>query len=327
MKTTDRRRFLCIAAACLAAPAASGAAAAPWPSRPVKLLVPGGAGGVVDIRARWLAPRLAAVLGQAVVVENKPGAGGILGMESAARGEADPHTIVLVHQGTMAVNPALHAKLPYDPLHDFAPLTLLGIGSLALVVRPQLEVASVDDLLRLARSRRQPLAFGSPGIGTPPHLAGELFVRETGITATHVPYRGGGQAASDLMAGHVDFSIEGLTVTRPLVDSGRLKALATTGRERTPSMPGVPTLREAGIAGYSFQGWVGLVMQAATPPEIVARAHAALAQVLSTPEAAAYFAEAGAEPGLLTPVAFTAFIREEQVRMARLVRDAGIRAE
>ena len=323
---TNRRRMLAAALALAAAPVVRGAAS-PWPIRPVRLVVPGGTGGVTDVRARWLAPRLGAVLGQPVVVENKAGAGGIVAMESLARGEADTHVIAVVHQGTMAVNPAMHAKLPYDALRDFAPLCLLGIGPLALVVRPQLEVASLADLLRLARSRAQPLTFGSPGVGTPPHLAGELFRRESGIAALHVPYRGGGQAATDLMAGHVDFSVEGLSVTAPLVKSGRLRALATTGPERVAALPDVPTMREAGLPNYTFRGWVGLAMQAATPRDIVARAHGAIAQVLATPEAIEWFAAAGAVPGQLSPDAFAAFVLEEQQSIGRIVREAGLRAE
>jgi tripartite-type tricarboxylate transporter receptor subunit TctC len=323
MHTITRRRFLSLAAAC-AAPAL--AMPTSWPVRPVRLLVPGGAGGVVDVRARWLAPRLSALLGQPVFIENKAGAGGLLAMESAAR-DADGHTIVMVHQGTMATNPALYAKLPYDPLRDFMPLTLFGIGALALVVAPHIKAASVAELLQLGRSRREPLTFGSPGVGTPPHLAGALFCREGAIQATHIPYRSGGQAASDLMAGHVDFSIEGLTVSRPLVQAGRLRALATTARERVASMAGVPTLRESGLPNYAFQGWVGLAVHGTVPYAAAVKAHAAIAQVMRSAEAVEYFAADGAEPGLLSPEDFAAFIRDEQVRIARIVRDAGIRAE
>lgn len=324
MSPTSRRRFVCLAAASLAWPALS--APTTWPARPVRLLVAGGPGGVTDVRARWLAPRLSAVLGQPVLVENRAGAGGILAMEGAAR-EADAHTIVLIHQGTMATNPALHAKLPYDPLRDFAPLTLFGIGALALVVAPRNPATTVAELVQLARERREPLSYGSPGVGTPPHLAAALFCRESAIQATHIPYKGGGQAASDLMAGHLDFSIEGLSVSRPLVQGGRLRALATTSRARVPSMPGVPTMREAGLPNYEFNGWVGLAMHASVPQPVLLKAHEAIAGLLRTAEAAEYFAAVGAEPGLMSPEACAAFIREEQVRIARIVRDAGIRAE
>jgi tripartite-type tricarboxylate transporter receptor subunit TctC len=324
MSPTSRRRFLALSAACAVLP--SMAMPTAWPVRPVRLLVPGGPGGVTDVRARWLAPRLSAVLGQPVIVENRAGAGGIVAMESAAR-DAEGHTIVVIHQGTMAVNPALHPKLPYDPLRDFMPLTLFGIGPLALVVPVKSQATTVAELLEMARSRREPLAFGSPGVGTPPHLAGALFCREGAIRATHIPYKSGGHAASDLMAGHVDFSIEGLTLTRPLVQEGRLRALAVTARSRVPFMSGVPTLREAGLANYEFNGWTGFAVHGSVPYGAALKAHAAITEVMRTAEAADYFAAIAADPGVMTPEACAAFIREEQLRIARLVRDAGIRAE
>lgn len=323
MKPITRRRFLSLAA-CAAAPALAMPTA--WPVRPVRLLVPASPGGVTDVRARWLAPRLSSLLGQPVIVENKGGAGGLVAMEAAAR-DADAHTLVVVHQGTMAVNPAIYAKLPYDPLRDFMPLTPFGIGALALVVAPHIKAASVAELLAFARGRGEPLSFGSPGVGTPPHLACELFCRQGAIKGTHVPYRGGGQAASDLMAGHVDFSIEGLSVTRPLVQAGRLRALATTARERVASLADVPTLRESGLPDYVFHGWAGFAVHGTVPYAAALRAHAAISEVMRTPEAAEYFAAAGADPGLMSPEAFAAFIRDEQVRIARIVREAGIRAE
>jgi tripartite-type tricarboxylate transporter receptor subunit TctC len=326
MSTFDRRRFIACSLATALAPW-EARAQGPWPSKPFRLIVPGGPGGVTDIRARWIASRLSPILGQPVIVENKPGAGGILGMEAAARAEPDGYTMAIVHQGTMAVNPFIYPKLSYDPLRDFIPLTPLGIGSLALVVRPDLEARNVAELVSLARARTAPLAFGSPGLGTPPHLAAELFVREAGIKALHVPYRGGGQAAADLMAGHIDFAVEGLTVTRPLVQSGRLRALATTGLARVASMPDLPTLREAGLPGYLFVGWVGIAVPANVPRPVVAAAHEALAKVLSSQEAIDWFAAVGAETGLQSPEAFASFVREEQARLGRLVREAGIRME
>jgi tripartite-type tricarboxylate transporter receptor subunit TctC len=320
----DRRTFCSSLAALAAVPAVANVPA--WPAKPLRIIA-GGVGSVTDVRARWLADRLSAQLGQPVLVENKQGAGGILAMEAGARSAPDGYTLVVVHQGTVAANPYLYASLPYDPFRDFAPVTRMGVGSLVMAVNQALGVRTLAEFRDLARKRSAPLAFGSPGIGTPPHLATELFKRETGIAASHIPYKAGGQAASDLIGGHVDFSIEGITVLRPHVEAGRLVALATTGAERVASMPAVPTMQEAGVPGFVFIGWTGLAVAAATPKPVVDRLYEALARVLDTPEAKAWFALSGAEPGLMPPAEFTAFMRAESDRLGRVIREAGIRAE
>jgi tripartite-type tricarboxylate transporter receptor subunit TctC len=326
MTPLTRRRFCLFAAAVAAAPFASRASTA-WPSRPVQLLVPGGTGGVIDVRARWLAPQLASLIGQPVVVENKPGAGGFIGMETGARAVPDGHTLVMVHQGTMAFAPFMHVKLPYDPLRDYAPITRIGMGSLALVTAPSMGARTVAEFIAAARARSAPLNYGTPGIGTPPHIATELFCRQAGIRATHIPFKGGGQAASDLIGGHLDFSIEGLTVTTQHVKAGRLVALAVTGGKRSEALPDVPTMREAGLPDYWFEGWVGIAAPAATPPAVVAQIYAALAKVLDTADSRAWFAAAGAEPAVIPPAEFAAFIAAEQARWGPVIRAAGIRGE
>jgi tripartite-type tricarboxylate transporter receptor subunit TctC len=319
----DRRSFL----AALAAFAALGARASEaWPARPLRILA-GGSGSVTDIRARWLAARLAPVLGQPIVVENRAGAGGVLTMEAGARSAPDGYSLVIVHQGTVAVNPFIYKSLPYDPFRDFAPITRLGIGPLVLVTNPALPATSLEELLALARSRKAPLNFATPGVGTPPHVATELMKRDSGISATHVPYKTGGQAASDLIAGHVDFAIEGITVMRPHIQAGRVRALATTGAHRASSLPDVPTFAEAGLPGYHFLGWVGIAMPAGTPKAIVDRSYAAIAQVMDTTEARAWFAESGADPGVVPPEEFADFMRMEYDRLGRVLREAGIKAE
>lgn len=320
------RRLFCSLLVCAACPGMAHAQS-PWPSKPVHILVPGGAGGVTDIRARWLAARLSPVIGQPVLVENKPGAAGLIGMEAGARSAPDGYTLVIVHQGTMAVNLHLYAKIPYDPARDFIPVTRLGVGSLVLVVNPGLPVKNVNELVALAREREGKLSFGSPGVGTPPHLAGELFKREAGVKAIHVPYKGGGAAASDLLGGHIDYSIEGLSVMLPHIQAGRVRALAVTGPTRVPSLPGVPTMREAGLADYVYEGWVGIVLPAGTPRAIVAKAYEAIAQVLATQEARDWFGAAGADVGAETPEAFGAFMRAEDLKWGKVVRDAGIKVE
>lgn len=323
MPSISRRTF-CIALALAALPARSAPSA--WPDRVVKILVPGGAGGVTDVRARWFAERLAAVVGQPVVVENRPGAGGLIGMEAAARTEPDGYTLVIVHQGTMVLNPHVYAKLPYDPA-QFTPITRLGMGPLVMAVSNDLGVTSVRELIALSKSRAKPLTYGSPGVGTPPHIAAALFTRLSGVPAIHVPYRGGGAAASDLLGGHIDFEVEGLSVLLPYIKAGRMRALATTGEARVQSLPDTPTMMEAGVPEYVYNGWVGLAVPAATPPALVAKIYAACAKVLDTPEAVEWFAAVGAVPGAVPPESFAASIREEQSRLGRLIREAGIKAE
>jgi tripartite-type tricarboxylate transporter receptor subunit TctC len=325
MKRATRRLF-CSLLLCVAHPAVV-AAEAPWPSKPVHILVPGGAGGVTDIRARWLAAKLSPVIGQPVVVENKPGAAGLIGMEAGARSAPDGYTLVIVHQGTIAVNPHIYARIPYDPRKDFTPVTRLGVGSLVLVVNPALPVKSVNELIALARQKQGQLTFGSPGVGTPPHLAGELFKREAGVQAIHVAYKGGGAAASDLIGGHVDYSIEGLSVMLPHIQAGRVRALAVTGPGRAASLPDVPTMREAGLAEYVYEGWVGIVMPAGTPKAIVAKAYDAIAQVLRSQESRDWFAAVGADPGAEPPDVFGAFMREEDLKWGKVIRGAGIKVE
>jgi tripartite-type tricarboxylate transporter receptor subunit TctC len=305
--------------------AVHAAAEVAWPQKPMRILVPGGPGGVTDVRARWLAGRLQEELGQPVVVEDRAGAGGNIGMELGAHSAPDGYTFVIVHQGTMAVNPHLYSNPGYDPLHDFTPLTRLGHGPLMLAVNPSLPVHSVAELVALAKTRR--LSFGSPGLGTPPHLAVEIFERDTGIEATHVPYRHGGQSSSDLIAGHVDFEIEGLTVLMPHVKAGRLRAIAITGTERNPACPDVPTMRESGVPGYEYTGWVGIALPAGTPPDIVHKAYEAIAKVMRSRDAREWFGAAAADPTPDTPEAFAAVIRAEYDRFGKLIRDAGIKAE
>lgn len=299
----------------------------PWPAKTIHIIVPGGVGGVTDIRARWLAERLAPRLGQSVVVDNKPGAGGNLGMEMGARSAPDGYTLTIIHQGVMTVNPHLYSRAGYDPLVDFTPITYLGIGPLLLAVHPGVRAATVVDLVQLAKDRPGRLNFGSPGIGTPPHLAGELFKRAGGIDTVHVPYKGGGQAVSDLIAGHLSYSIEGLTVQLPQVRAGRLRALAVTGPHRVASLPDVPTMAEAGFGAAEFEGWVGIAVPAATPKDIVMRLYRDISGILATHEARTWFGEVGAEARADAPETFAAAIRAEHAKWGKVIRETGIKVE
>lgn len=300
----------------------------PWPAKqPIRIIVPGGSGGVIDIRARWLAVRLAPVLGQSVIVENKPGAGGNIGTEMGAHSAPDGYTLTIIHTGTMTVNPHLYSRPGYDALADFTPITRLGVAPLLLAVHPNVPAYTVADLVRLAKAKPGELSFGSPGIGTPPYLAGELFKRMAGIDTVHVAYKGGGQAVTDLIGGHITYSIEGLTVQLPQVKAGLLRPLAVTGPRRVPSLPDVPTMAEAGLPGYEFEGWVGVAVPAATPKPIVERLYRQMYSILTTPEAREWFAEFGAVPGADAPDVFAASIRAEHGKWGKLIHDGGIKLE
>jgi tripartite-type tricarboxylate transporter receptor subunit TctC len=311
----------------LAATQLPAAHAADWPARPIRLVVPGGVGGVIDIRARWLAEKLAPLLGQTIVVENRPGAGGNVGMEQVARAAADGHTLVVIHQGTMTMNPHLYALTGYDPLADFAPIARVGISPLMLAVHPGVPASSVAELIALAKARPGRLDFGSPGNGTPPHLAGELFRRVAAIDVVHVPFNGGGQETQALVAGQIAYTIEGLSLQAPLVKAGRLRALAVTGPRRVASWPDVPTLAEAGLPGGEFLGWIGIAAPAATPRTIVDRLARDIAAVLALPESREWLAAIGAEAGTIEPDEFAAAIRSEHERWGRVIREAGLKLE
>ena len=319
-----RRQAALLGALTLLAPAARAQAA--WPSKPLRIMA-GGASSVADIRARWLADRLAAALGQPVLVENNGAAGGNVGAEQVARSAPDGYTLLLVHQGTAAINPHLYVHTGYNPLTDFAPITRFGYGSLLLTVHPGVPVTSVRELIALAKAKPNSLNYGSPGNGTPPHLAAELFKRAAGIEATHVPFKGGGAMMQALLGGHVSYSLEGLTAQLPHVRADTLRALGVTGAQRTPSLPEIPTIAEAGVPGFQFAGWTGLAAPAATPRAIVERLHAEIAKTAASDDAKQWFAASGSEPGILSPQEFADFIRTEHAQLGKLIREIGLRAE
>lgn len=297
-----------------------------WPNRPLRI-VTGGAGGVPDIRARWLAERLAVAFGQPVAVENNGAAGGNVGAEQVARSVPDGYTLLLIHQGTAAVNPHLYAHAGYNPLTDFAPITRFGVGSVLLSVHPSVPATSVRELIALAKAKPGALNYGSPGNGTPPHLAAELFKRSAGFDATHVPFKGSAGMMQAMLGGHVQYCLEGLTAQLPHVRAGTLRALAISGAQRSPVLPDVPTIAEAGVPGYEYVGWTGVAAPAATPRAIVERLQAEIAKIAATGEARDWFASSGAEPGIQSPQDFAEFIRADHTRLGKLIRDAGIRID
>ena len=331
MLSLPRRLFLASALATL------GAGAAPaqnYPNRPLRIVVPFAAGaGVLDIMARLVGQHLGTALGQQVVIDNRPGAGGIVGAEVVARAEADGYTLLMGNTALM-VGPYLYAKLSFDPLTDFVPVAMVNSAPLLLVTNPSVPVQSVRELIAYARARPGQLNYGSGGVGSTPYLATELLKSMTGIDVVHVPYKGGAPALADLMAGQLTFMagqltfmIENVPGTLPLVKSGKLRALAITSAHRSPLVPDLPTMAEAGVAGYEMVGWSGIFVAKGTPSEIVARLGAELAKVLSQPDVKEQMATLGAEPGGDTPRAFRAFVAAESARWGSIIKEKGIRPE
>ena len=317
------RRFL---PALLAWALAAAAVAQPYPSRPLKLVVPYPPGGVTDILGRTLGNAMAGPLGQQVVIDNRPGAGGIVGAEVVARAEPDGYTL-LMGNTALLVSPYLYARLSFDPLTDFVPVTMVNAAPLLLVVNPSVPVQSVQELIAYAKARPGQLNYGSGGVGSTPYLATELLKSMTGIDVVHVPYKGGAPALADLMAGQLTFMIENVPGTLPLVKSGKLRALAITSAQRSPLVPDLPTMAEAGVAGYEMVGWNGMFVAKGTATDIVARLGATLAKVLDLPDVREQMATLGAEPGGDTPQAFAAFVSAESERWGRIIKDKGIRPE
>ena len=320
--------FAKIAAAVLMASAmASTCFAQTYPSRLIRLIVPSAPGSAPDIRARWIAERLRPALGQGVIVDNKGGAAGIIGTQTAARSEANGYTLVLVHQGTLALNPHLYPDLPYDPFKDLAPVSRLVVSPLLLAVHPEVPARSVADLVRLAREKPGQLNFGSPGTGTPPHMANELFTRLAQLDVMHIPYKSAAAAQIDLIGGELTYTFDAIASQLPQVRAGKIRGLAVTSAKRLAALPDIPTVAESGVPGYEYWSWKGICAPAGTPKEIISRLNSEITKILKTQEARDWFAEQGGEPIIETPEEFGAFIKSEYLRWGKIIRKAGIKAE
>jgi len=298
-------------------------AQADYPARPVKVIVPSPPGGGTDILARVLAQHFSKALGQPFVVENKPGAGNMIGIESVARSPGDGYTL-LVTASTLALNSVLYKKVPYDPVRDFAPITLAATAPNVLIVNPALPAKSLAEFIALAKAKPGALSYGTPGIGTSPHLSMELLKSMAGIDLQHVPYRGTAAAVTDVIGGQVAATFANALTAKPQVDSGRVRALAVSGPSRVEAFPTVPTVAEAGVPGYEAMQWYGMAAPAGTPPQIIARLHAEAAKALHSNEMKEKLALDGAQPVGSTPVEFAALIRRELDKWTRVVRAAGI---
>ena len=313
-------------AAALASPVPAAFAQA-WPSRPLRFIVPFAAGaGVLDIMARLVGQHLGTNIGQQVMIDNRPGAGGNVGAEVAAKAAPDGYTM-LMGAVALVVSPYLYATLPFDALADLVPVTQVNSAPLMLIVHPSLPVNSVAELIAYAKARPGQLNYGSGGVGSTPFLATELFKSMAGINVVHVPYRGGAPALADLVAGQLSFMIENVPGTLPFVKDGKLRALAITSRQRLALVPELPTMQEAGVRGYEMIGWNGIFVPKGTPPEIVARLNGELVKVLRSAEVGEQMARLGAVPVGDTPAEFGAFVKAESARWGKIIKDLGIKPE
>ncbi|WP_135466520.1 Bug family tripartite tricarboxylate transporter substrate binding protein [Crenalkalicoccus roseus] len=332
MPATRRHLFAAGAAGLIAAPRAARAQAA-WPTRPVRLVVPFTPAGTTDLVARLAAEILSQRLGQQVIVENRAGAGGNVGADHVARSEPDGYTLLLTTIGTGAINFSVYGeRMPYRP-EDLAAVGLFTRVPNALLVSNTLPVRTVAELVELSKQRPGGLNYGTAGIGTSPHVCGELFKLMTGAQLTHIPYRGSGPMLTELMAGRVEVGMDNIPSCLPFIRDGRMRALATTGAQRSPVLPEVPTMDEAGVVGFEATAWFGILAPAATPRPIIERLGREVDYVAKEPGFRRRLAELGADLPRLTPdggtspEAFEAFLREERERWAEVVRRSGARVE
>ncbi|MGE8687917.1 MAG: Bug family tripartite tricarboxylate transporter substrate binding protein [Achromobacter sp.] len=321
------KRIALALAAGLALCMGPAAAQAPWPSQPIKWTVPYPPGGSTDMLARLVSHKLGERLGQPVIVENKAGAGGNVGTDFAVKQPADGYTIVMGNIGPISINPALYPDLPYQPQRDLAPVTMLMSVPNLLVVNPALPVRSVQELIAYARKTPEPMGYATPGAGTSLHLAGELFASSAGLRLTHVPYRGSAPGLNDTVAGHVPMMFDNMPSALQLVKAGKLRALAITSAARSPQLPDVPTMAEAGLPGYEIAGWFGVLAPAATPGPVVERLNKELLAVLAMPDVREQIGAMGGIIAAEGPAGFGRYIASETEKWGALVRSAQIKLQ
>ncbi|HEV2039646.1 MAG TPA: tripartite tricarboxylate transporter substrate binding protein [Casimicrobiaceae bacterium] len=301
------------------------AAAQTYPSKPVRLIVPFPPGGSNDVVGRMIAAQLSTRLDKPVIVENQGGAGGLIGTEMAARSQPDGYTLLLISVA-YAFIPAIY-KLPYDPATAFTPVAILGAGPVVIAVTSKLPVNSVKELIALAKEKPGELNYATAGVGSFQHLASELFKLQAGVDIVHIPFKGGGPAMMDVIAGNTQIAIGSLVQMLPQIQGGKLKALGVGSAKRIAALPDLPTISEAGVPGYEVTNWWGIVVPAGTPRSIIDRLHKDLTAVVASPETKKRFETEGAEPLSMSPDEFGRFIAAETIKWARVVKEAGIRAE
>ena len=322
-----RKKWILLSAILAAGLAAEGATAQTFPTKPIRMLVGFAPGGPADVMARLLAPRMSAALGQPVVVDNRPGAGGTIAARATAESDPDGHTLLLGNTSTLIIGPLIYKNINYDPLKGFAPVARLGTTSNLLVTYPGFSAKSVPELVAYAKANPGKLNYSSAGIGTPPHLIGEMFKLRAGIDVVHVPYKGGGPSTQAVIAVEVQFSFENPAVSIPHVEHGSVRGLAVTSEARHPQVPELPTMIESGLSDFVSVSFTGVVAPAGTPPAVVARLNAVINETLKSPEIAATLVKLAVDAKSETPGEFSGFLAKEMERLAPVVKAAGIVGE
>ena len=300
--------------------------AADFPSRPLRLVVPFPPGGAADILARGISPRLSGQLRQQMIVDNRPGANGVIGFEVVARSPADGHTLLLGFTTGVAINPLLVSKVSYDPEKDFVPFSMLSRTPMTLIVSPSFPANSVKDLVALAKATPGKLTYASPGTGNPNHIAGELFKLSAGVDLVHVPYKGAGPVMTDVIGGHVPVAFVTLAAALPQLRAGKLKLLAMTSDRRWSALPDVPTMSEAGVRGLEIVEWFGILAPAGTPKAVIARLNEEIVTAVRSPEVQARLVEQGLEPVTTTSEEFRTVIRSDIAKWSKAIKQMGISA-
>ena len=298
-----------------------------YPSKSIRYVVPYAPGGSTDIVARVLALKLSEAMGQQVVVDNRPGAGGAIGADIVAKSPPDGYTMVTAVTSIMAINQFLYRKLPYDPEKDFAPVTQVGSLPRILVIHPSLPAKNVREFIAIAKAKPGQLNYGSSGVGTATHMTTELFKAMAGVDLVHIPYKGSGQVMGDVIGGQLALIFDQIVSSLPHVQGGKLRMLAITSAKRFPSLPDLPTIAESGVPGYESISWAGVAVPAGTPKEIVARLHAEIVKVLAMPDIRERFLRDGIETIGSTPEQFSEHIRRERIKWAKVVKDSGAKAD
>lgn len=303
-----------------------GVSAQEYPTRPVKIIVPFAAGGPADVYARFLSQRLQTALGQPFIIDDRPGAGSIIGTDAVAQSQPDGYTLLLM-SNTHTVNETLFAKKPFQLMRDFVAIAPINYSDLVLVAKPSTPANNLSELIKLAKAKPDLLTYASSGPGTPYHMAGELFKAMAGVSILHIPYKGSSGARADVLGGQVDMMFDAVTTMSGFIRSGQVKAFATTGKVRSSVLPDVPTVSEAGVPGYEAVIWLGLMAPKNTPAAIVNKLNAAVTKIVSSPEVRELWAKQGAIPMTMTPNEFTHFLNDDVVKWAHIVKISGAKVE
>jgi tripartite-type tricarboxylate transporter receptor subunit TctC len=316
-----------VAGVALAAIVAAEAPAQSYPTKPIRLICPFPPGGTTDVVARIVAQGLTEAWGQQVIVDNRSGAGALIGTEMAAKSAPDGYTVLLGSITTHAVNPALHKKLNFDPINDFAPVTLVVSSPQLLAVNPTVAAKSVKELIALAKAKPGQLNYASAGSGSSPHLTFELFKSATGVDIRHVPYKGTGPAITELVGGQVQAMITGVVALMPHVKSGKLRGLAVTSKARVAALPDLPTMIDSGVPNFDVSSWFGVFLPAGTPRAIVTKMNAQIRKIVEMPQVQKRLVDLGADPETNTPEQFAAYVKSEKARWGKVVQDTGARVD